>query len=493
MFNETEFQTSINVPHPDPLPSIHADHIILLALLPIFDLFVIAGNSLVIIAVWTNLRSVTNIFVVSLAAADLLFVGLTVLPLSISKQILNYWPFGATVCTAWLACDVWLCTASILNLCAISLDRFLAIRFPMRYLSLMTPFRAKLLVLTVWVIAFLVCSPPPILNLLQENQLISTKNISDDSGAIWKNETFAWVSGVGDQRSCRMHFEPGYIIYSAFLSFWIPMFVMVFFYWKIYITARRATRSLELGVLWQTTVSSTSARGSLILIRIHRGKMRRQPSIPPPLLRCSVVNRSQTPKDLGETTSSMPRTHSEFGSNCTNLAESSSNAGSNKCVPNDHLKDIPQHRRKSRSTSDLRSSFEERNPRQEISCKANHSLTDLKTTTADGNLSYPTQLPSLSNMKLNSDRLGFLRHFNKEKKASKTIGVIVGCFVLCWAPFFTVYLTRAYCYRCISDDVFTVFFWIGYINSAMNPLIYARYSRDFRHAFQKLLKGHGCK
>jgi len=52
-----------------------------------------------------------------------------------------------------------------------------------------------------------------------------------------------------------------------------------------------------------------------------------------------------------------------------------------------------------------------------------------------------------------------LRSLNKEKKAAKTVGIIVGCFIMCWAPFFTVYLTGAFCRNCTSQVVFHVFFW----------------------------------
>ena len=81
-----------------------------------------------------------------------------------------------------------------------------------------------------------------------------------------------------------------------------------------------------------------------------------------------------------------------------------------------------------------------------------------------------------------------LRRLNREKKAAKTVGVIVGCFVLCWAPFFTVYVLGVFCADCTPRVVFVVFFWLGYCNSAINPVVYALCSKDFRFAFRRLLR-----
>ena len=131
------------------------------AALVAFNLIVIVGNSLVIAAVFTYraLRTVTNTFIVSLAVADLL-LGAVVLPFSSVNEILGWWPFGRIWCSAWLAIDVWVCTASILNLCAISLDRYLAISRPFRYPLLMSPTRAKVAVAVVWTLALAICLPP---------------------------------------------------------------------------------------------------------------------------------------------------------------------------------------------------------------------------------------------------------------------------------------------------------------------------------------------
>jgi len=91
----------------------------------------VVGNILVIISVFTHnpLKITPNYFIVSLAMADLT-VSVIVLPINIVYTVLGRWIFGPTFCKMWLTFDVLCCTASILNLCAIALDRFYALHDP---------------------------------------------------------------------------------------------------------------------------------------------------------------------------------------------------------------------------------------------------------------------------------------------------------------------------------------------------------------------------
>lgn len=80
-----------------------------------------------------------------------------------------------------------------------------------------------------------------------------------------------------------------------------------------------------------------------------------------------------------------------------------------------------------------------------------------------------------------------VKRFRMETKAAKTLGIIVGGFIVCWLPFFTMYVIRAFCEECIHPLVFSILFWLGYCNSAINPLIYALFSKDFRFAFKRII------
>ena len=63
-------------------------------------------------------------------------------------------------CSIWLAVDVWMCTASILHLVVISLDRYIAVTHPITYPNLMTSKKAKLLICGAWILSFVICFPP---------------------------------------------------------------------------------------------------------------------------------------------------------------------------------------------------------------------------------------------------------------------------------------------------------------------------------------------
>nr|CAH7726461.1 unnamed protein product [Callosobruchus chinensis] len=73
----------------------------------------------------------------------------------------------------------------------------------------------------------------------------------------------------------------------------------------------------------------------------------------------------------------------------------------------------------------------------------------------------------------------------KEKRATLILGLIMGSFIACWLPFFCMYVLRlAYD---IPPFAFSTAFWLGYMNSALNPVIYTIFNKDFRRAFRRIL------
>ncbi|XP_017568808.2 5-hydroxytryptamine receptor 4 isoform X2 [Pygocentrus nattereri] len=74
-----------------------------------------------------------------------------------------------------------------------------------------------------------------------------------------------------------------------------------------------------------------------------------------------------------------------------------------------------------------------------------------------------------------------------ETKAAKTLAVIMGCFCLCWAPFFITNIVDPFIQYSVPWQMWTMWLWLGYINSGLNPFLYAFLNRAFRRAFLMIL------
>lgn len=62
-----------------------------------------------------------------------------------------------------------------------------------------------------------------------------------------------------------------------------------------------------------------------------------------------------------------------------------------------------------------------------------------------------------------------------------------GVFIICWLPFFITHILNIHCDCNIPPVLYSAFTWLGYVNSAVNPIIYTTFNIEFRKAFMKIL------
>ncbi|XP_021440105.1 5-hydroxytryptamine receptor 1D-like [Oncorhynchus mykiss] len=356
--------------------------IFLSAILAIVTLATVLSNAFVIATIFLTrkLHTPANFLIGSLAVTDLL-VSILVMPISILYTVSKTWALGQIVCDIWLSSDITFCTASILHLCVIALDRYWAITDALEYSKRRTMRRAGLMITVVWVISISISMPPLFWRQAKANEEVMECIVNTD--------------------------QISYTLYSTFGAFYVPTVLLIILYGRIYVAARSR--------IFKTPVSCGKRFTTAQLIQTSAGS-----SI------CSINSASNQEGHL----------HPGGGGNTGGMAGNGgggSSGGSplfNNCV-----------------TVKLADSVLER----KRLCTA------------------------------------------REKKATKTLGIILGAFIVCWLPFFVVTLVLAICKECWFHPVlFDVFTWLGYLNSLINPVIYTAFNDEFKQAFHKLIKFKRC-
>ncbi|KAK1122635.1 Dopamine receptor 1 [Melipona bicolor] len=289
------------------------------------------------------------------------------------NDLLGYWVFGPRFCDTWIAFDVMCSTASILNLCAISLDRYIHIKDPLRYGRWVTRRVAVAGIAIVWLLAGLISFVPISLGLhrrADEPVIYDDDKESsefDMSGVIHEKESSFVQTNAPTLRfrfifqehpMCALDLTPTYAIVSSSISFYVPCIVMLGIYCRLYCYAQKHVKSIRA----VTKLPDTS------MAKSFRAKS----------------TRNKPPKPQTKTKPTSPY----------------------------HVSD---------------------------------------------------------------------------HKAAITVGVIMGVFLICWVPFFCVNIVASYCKACISVRAFQVLTWLGYSNSAFNPIIYSIFNTEFREAFKRIL------
>lgn len=386
----------------------------------------IVGNVLVILSVfkYRPLKSVQNFFIVSLSVADLA-VAILVMPFNVANFVIGHWVFGAVFCNMWLTFDILTCTASILNLCAIAMDRYYAIHDPINYAQKRTLRRVLISIAVVWGASALISVPP----------LLGWNNSAGRN--LYNEET----------RVCTLTDDKSFVIYSASGSFYVPLVIMSFVYLNIFLATRRRLHARAKAAS-AAKMASMGKANQVVL-----------PNRDPP----HDVSSTESPDECGD-----------------------AYPGAVHGNPDGH--GSPRHTSPNHQTA---TTLYVSNGRENLGSRTKLTLTATNSTNSSrGGSRKKTPVPSNPVQQFLEEKQRI--SLSRERRAARTMAIIMGVFVLCWLPFFLMYIIFPFCKTCAESAdsrVINFIVWLGYINSCLNPIIYTIFNIDFRRAFKWLLQG----
>uniref|UniRef100_A0A4W5RMF4 Muscarinic acetylcholine receptor n=1 Tax=Hucho hucho TaxID=62062 RepID=A0A4W5RMF4_9TELE len=449
------------------------------------SLVTVIGNILVMLSIKVNrnLQTVNNYFLFSLACADLI-IGLCSMNLYTVYIVIGYWPLGPVVCDLWLALDYVVSNASVMNLLIISFDRYFCVTKPLSYPVKRTTKMAGMMIAAAWVLSFI----------------------------LWAPAILFWQFIVGGrtvpERECYIQFFSNAAVTfgTAIAAFYLPVIIMVILYIQISIASKsrvkketrkpsgpnpealsheqaRCSNSAK-PINNNVTAEDTEQGRTEVTDDVanqHDGKLQngKGPSTTGGEREMEDVDRGRENCAHGE--------EKESSNDSTSGSAAASNHKEEQAVPsrancNAELVQPPTHHRAKAGGSKLTCiKIKTKSPKGDCYTPSNATVEIVPATEKQNHVARKivkmTKQPPKKKKAPPS----------REKKVTRTIMAILVAFVATWTPYNVMVLINTFCSSCIPSTVWTIGYWLCYINSTINPACYALCNVTFKKTFKHLL------
>ncbi|KAM4582411.1 histamine H1 receptor [Fundulus diaphanus] len=499
----------------------HFHNALLGVTLGLLSLLTIIMNLLVLYAVKKekSLHTVGNLYIVSLSVADLI-VGTTVMPLNLMYLLEDEWRLGRAVCQFWLIMDYVASTASIFSLFILCLDRYRSVRQPLKYLKYRTRGKASLMISGAWLLSMMWIIP--ILG--------------------WRSFTHVDLRPEEENKcDTDFRFVTWFKVITAVFNFYVPSILMLWFYTHIYLSVRQHLRDRERIIHPTDSFGENENGGNGPSPKRNDSKslqndteLSLKQSKKDRLLDQNTLDQTYALED-GEKSKAAPfRIHRKIGVKCqqtsllsmtTQRLRMARKAKTGSLSPEERQSgsEIPQSRPS--VPQDMTCSGGNNESKHQASLNECHvtvtnsvsgvcgispvsdvqRYTDVLCNSYDPSQALPWPEEGVEDARIDPDngvtlkqawhrfidqsrnRIQSLR-IHKEHKAAKQLGFIIAAFLLCWIPYFIVFMVMAFCPGCVHHDLHMFTIWLGYINSTLNPFIYPLCNGNFKRVFKNILK-----
>uniref|UniRef100_A0A8C5TEH0 Dopamine receptor D2 n=1 Tax=Malurus cyaneus samueli TaxID=2593467 RepID=A0A8C5TEH0_9PASS len=273
------------------------------------------------------------------------------------------------------------------------------------------------------------------------------------------------VFSLADEKECIIA-NPAFVVYSSIVSFYVPFIVTLLVYVQIYIVLRRRRKRVS------------TKRSSHVLDSDTQAPLKDKCTHPEDVKLCTVIVKSngsfQVNKRKVEAESHIEEMEMEMVSSTSPPEKTALKP----TAPSNHQLIVPvASNRGNNSTLQAPLNSPGKVEKNGHAKESHHTAKVF-------------EIHSLPNGKTRNLLKAVIRRKlsqQKEKKATQMLAIVLGVFIICWLPFFITHILNMHCDCNIPPAMYSAFTWLGYVNSAVNPIIYTTFNIEFRKAFMKIL------